>query len=125
MSHIYPLCVSCPSETFVNFFVFKHIHALALTQSLDNLFQLFIVLYANKYFLISGLHCSFTNTALCHLVLLKFEENMYQYLHNHSIKTLVFDLLLTSFSLEALNHILLCEARICKTCYLPKSSKFS
>ena len=43
---------------------------LALTQSFDNLLFSFITLCENEYFLMSNLHCSLTNAALCPLVLL-------------------------------------------------------
>ena len=33
------LCVICPSEIFVNFDFFKHIHAATFTHSVDNLFH--------------------------------------------------------------------------------------
>ena len=43
---------------------------LALTQSFGSLFHSFITLCEKEYFLMSNLHCSLTNAALCHLVLL-------------------------------------------------------
>ena len=49
------LYVTRPREVFVNF-VFKHIHAASITQSVGDLFHSFIVLYENEYFLISNLH---------------------------------------------------------------------
>ena len=106
-SNIFNLCVIRPPEICVNL-VFKHIHA-AVTQSVDNLFRSFIVLNENEYFLISNLHCSFTNITSCPQVLLFFlnEKNIsinifisIQYLRNFS-----FIFLLTSMSLWLLNHI--------------------
>ena len=60
------LCVAHPYQNlFLNIFTL-----LALTQSFGSLFHSFITLYKKEYFLMSNLHCSLTNAALCPLVLL-------------------------------------------------------
>ena len=43
---------------------------LAPTQSADNLFHSFTILWENENFLISSLHCFFANATPCPLVLL-------------------------------------------------------
>ena len=53
------------SILFLNIFTL-----LALTQSFGSLFYSFITLCEKEYFLMSNLHCSLTNAALCPLVLL-------------------------------------------------------
>ena len=61
------LCVARPylSILFLNIFTL-----LTLTQSFGSLFHSFITLCEKEYFLMSNLHCSVTNAALCPLVLL-------------------------------------------------------
>ena len=54
-STIVHLCITCPSEIFVNF-VLKHIHSKIFTQSVDKLFHSFIVLCEKAYYVISNLH---------------------------------------------------------------------
>ena len=51
---------------------------LAVIQSVDNLLHSFTILCENEYFLISNLHCSFTNFTSCPHVLLTFlrEKNI-------------------------------------------------
>ena len=79
------------SEIFVNFF--KNIFMVpAFKQSVGNLFHSFLC--ENEYFLISNLHCSFTNT-LYPLVLVKREKNIFinifipiQYLKNLNLISL-------------------------------------
>ena len=65
LSSIY---IAHPYQIPVNF-IFKHT-ILALTQSFESLFHSFIILCEKEYFLMSNLHCSLTNAALCLLVLL-------------------------------------------------------
>ena len=53
------------SILFLNIFTL-----LTCTQSVDNLFHSFTVIRVIEYFLISNLHCYFTNTTSCPLVFL-------------------------------------------------------
>ena len=66
---------------------------LAVIQSIDNLFHLFIVNCEKEYFLLSNLHCSFTNFTSCPLVLLSFMSEKIIFL---SICSYPFNILKTS-----------------------------
>ena len=63
------LRIARPYQISVNLFL-NIFTLLALTQSFGCLFLSFITLCEKKYFLMSNLHCSLTNAALCPLVLL-------------------------------------------------------
>ena len=63
--YVYPALIRYLSILFLNIFTL-----LALTQSFGSLFRSFITLCEKEYFLMSNLHCSLTNAALCPLVLL-------------------------------------------------------
>ena len=68
------------SILFLNIFTL-----LVLTQSFGSLFHSFIALCVKEYFLVSNLHCSLTNAALCPLVLLpSLSLKKYSYQHPHN-----------------------------------------
>ena len=62
---MYPALLRYMSILFLNI-----VTLLAPTQSADNLFHSFTVLFENENFLISSLHCFFANVIPCPLVLL-------------------------------------------------------
>ena len=66
--NFYHLCIALLN--ICQFFFLKIFTLLALTQSFDSLFHSFITLCENEYFLMSNLHYSLTNAALCPLILL-------------------------------------------------------
>ena len=71
VQQFYHLCISRPYHISVNFITLFNIFTLpASKQSFDSLFHSFFTLCENEYFLISNLHCSLANAALCHLVIL-------------------------------------------------------
>ena len=59
-----------PPLSYICQFILNIFTLLALTQSFGSLFHSFITLCEKEYFLMSNLHCSLTNAALCPLVLL-------------------------------------------------------
>ena len=63
------LCVARPYQISVNS-ILNIFTLLTLTQSFGSLFHSCVTLCAKEYFLMSNLHCSLTNAALCPLVLL-------------------------------------------------------
>ena len=87
---------------------------LECTQSDDNLFHLFTVLWENDYFLTSNLLCPFTSVKLCPLVRLPaliLKKKLYWSLYSHDIQYL------KNFSvaewLRAWDTLTMFEATVC------------
>ena len=63
------LCVARPYQISVNS-IFEHIHTTSINTIIWQFFHSFITLCEKEYLVMSNLHCSLTNAALCPLVLL-------------------------------------------------------
>ena len=65
--HMYESC----ADEIIIYSVLKHINTTRMqTQSADNLFHSFTILWENEYFLTSNLLCPFTSARSCPLVVL-------------------------------------------------------
>ena len=69
---IFSSICSPPLSNICQFYFLNIVTLLALTRSFGSLFHSFITPCEKEYFLMSNLHCSLTNAALCPLVLLPY-----------------------------------------------------